>query len=69
MAEITDRIPFVLHPVCGWIALCAEARTYESGPLQWEDYLWGWAAAKDGHTAGPTWNMILEAIESERNRG
>ncbi len=65
MAEITDRIPFVLHPVCGWVMLAAD--TYETS--HWHDMLYGWATAKDGHTAGPTWYMILEAIYNERNHG
>ncbi len=65
MSKITDRIPFALHPVCGWIMMAADM---DKGSYC-HDMLYGWATAKDGDPLGPTWTMILEAIESERNHG
>lgn len=65
MAEITDRIPFNLHPVCGWIGMASDTNMSERTQKMFKDFLFGWAFSIDGETYGVTWKDIEYAIRSE----
>ena len=65
MAEITDRIPFNLHPVCGWISMASDTNMPERTQKMFKDFLFGWAFSIDGETYGVTWKDIEYAIRSE----